>query len=94
MTINEFDYNGNTFTRISKNAARNILRDEPNQYILMLTNKMNPFSPWTNVIVINGNLLTKNNYDFDKYVNSYEYYNCNYAQGDYATFYTQKEGTK
>ena len=94
MTIHEFDYNGTTYTRINKNAARNILRDEPYKYILMLTNKMNPFSPWTNIIVINGNLLTENGYDFDKYVNSYEYYNCDYERGYYTTFYTPKEGTK
>ena len=60
----------------------------------MLTNKMNPVSPWTNPIVINGNLLTENDYDFDKYVNSYEYYNCDHERGYYTTFYTPKEGTK
>ena len=94
MNRYEFTYHGTAFKRISKRAARHILQHEPKKDILILTNKMHPYSPWTNICIINGKYITENDYTFDKYINAYEYYNCDYERGYYATFYIQKEGKK
>ena len=81
MNNYEFKVNGMKLKRISKKAAKKAF----NNYhpIFLATSKANLNSIWCYPMAITKNT----DWDFDKVVNSFEYYNCNSEMGYYAAFY-------
>lgn len=71
-----------TIERISKKAARKL--HENGETIYIQSCKFHPFGVWSQAME-----LPKNSCDtaFDTFANSFEYYNCSYEQGYYASFY-------
>lgn len=70
--------------RISKKQARNLYNKGVS--LVVAPCRVHPFG-------IMGRLEVKNSlgYDFDKWVNEFEYYNCNYECGYYAAFWKELE---
>ena len=81
------------YTRISKAAARKAYI--AGERIAMFPCKANPASPWNQPYILNR--ASRESFvideiglvnDFNGLVNSFEYYNCQYAEmGKYAAFY-------
>ena len=70
-----------TIERISKRAARKLY--DSGETVYLQSCKFHPFGVWSQVMDITNSCdLT-----FDAMVNSFEYYNCSYEQGYYASFY-------
>lgn len=77
------EYNGIRWERVSKRAARKHLRE--GREIGLLPCKILP-SRWMSPLVIRKENINV----FDSYVNTYEYYNCMYDTGYYASFYARE----
>ena len=72
--------NGNFyFGRIPKNKARKLYK---NSDIIIVPKNMRPLNIMCNQCIIPKDV------DFDKFVNEYEYYNCNNECGKYSAFYS------
>ena len=70
-----------TIERISKRAARKLY--ENGESVYMQSCKFHPLGGWEKGMEI-PNIGEST---FDAMVNSFEYYNCSYEQGYYASFY-------
>ena len=87
MVCRNVKYDGKVYTRVNKVKARNLARE--GETIVITPCKANPqvgmFSAfYTQNNECNGSLST-----FDKFVNCFEYYNCNNQFGKYANYYIQ-----
>lgn len=80
------EYRGQTFTRISKAAAKKMYERGENVYICAC--KMNPEGHWFHAVWIHP----EPEQTFEQFVNAYTYYNCNYETGYYPAFYKGLEG--
>lgn len=82
----KIEYNG--FTRISKAMARKLFNNGTPVYILPCKVRLD--NAWFKPAMINRNNL--DNESFEKIVNAFEYYNCNYNElGKYASYYLKEE---
>ena len=71
--------------RITKHKVKSIIKNEGAIICRVLPCNANPNSPWFRDI--NAQLFTSIE-EFTKYVNQYEYYNCNDEElGRYCSFY-------
>ena len=76
---------GKQLKRINKKQARSLYNNGID--IMIIPNKCSPNNLWFIGIWYNVNISGS---DFDKLVNEFEYYNCNYAElGKYAAYYIQ-----
>ena len=84
-----FDGKHITVKRISKKMARKIF--EQGKTIYVQSCRFNPFCVLSQAIDINkeNDSFLYGSYNFDTYVNSFEYYNCSFEQGYYASFYIE-----
>ena len=92
-------YNGHIFTnkhgehfeRINKTEARN--RAARGESIGVCACNMDPFSPYWSTCAWYHPKEEREAFDgydtFDEFVNAYEYYNCSYETGYYASFYVE-----
>jgi len=71
------------WVRVSKRMARKL--HEGGKEVYAIAVKLNPSSPWGLTYPLNVDE------PFDKQINEFEVYNCNYECGKYAAFYI-KEG--
>ena len=78
-----------TVKRISKKTARKMF--EQGKTIYIQSCRFHPFGVWSQMIDINkeNDSFSYGTYNFDMYVNSFEYYNCSFEQGYYASFYIE-----
>lgn len=77
-----------TFKRISKRAARAAYNN--GLTIVICSCNVRPFTEWGCEVTINKKDCEPDDIDFDKAVNAFEWYNCNYSElGKYAAFYIQ-----
>ena len=72
------------YTRISKQAARNLYNASKPVYVCSC--KCRPDSVWQPAIEI---AKSHDGDSFDNYTNRFEYYNCDHGRGYYAAFYTK-----
>lgn len=79
------EYRGQTFTRISKAAAKKLY--ERGEEIYMLPCKLNPEGMYFQPMGLQ--IDEENGSAFDSAVNAAEYYNCNYECGYYMAFYRE-----
>lgn len=95
-----FDHNGVSYNRVSKAAARKAYAAGKTVYMQSCNFRL--FSFWTSPAVLNRIQVESDPIDginenaivkyFDKFVNSFEYYNCiNLETGKYAAFYMEDE---
>ena len=83
MTYRE---NGKTYIRINKRQARKVY--DAGKLILVNLYNMNPNGFWGRPM----HIYKERGNDFDKFVNTFEYYNCAYSEtGRYAAFYAELE---
>ena len=95
MTRHTFNYDGNTYIRVSRRQAKRQYMQ--GKTIVMTPCNLIPFSPWAYEFYLRKvdrkeYCSTDSEYseDFDSYVNSFEYYNCNHNEtGRYASFYVK-----
>lgn len=92
-------YNGHTFTnkagekfrRVNKTEARN--RAAMGESIGVCACNMDPFNPYWSMCAWYHPAEEREAADgfdtFDKFVNAYEFYNCSYEAGRYASYYIE-----
>lgn len=92
-------YNGHIFTnkhgerfqRVNKTEARN--RAANGEKIGVCACNLDPFNPFWNPCAWYDPIGEAEAFDgfdtFDKFVNAYEYYNCSYEAGYYASYYVE-----
>lgn len=82
---------GERFRRINKTEARN--RAANGEKIGVCACNLDPFNPFWNPCAWYDPIEEPEAFDgfdtFDKFVNSYEYYNCNHEAGYYAAYYVE-----
>jgi hypothetical protein len=78
----------NGYTRIIKKQARNTYNN--GQHVALVACKIAPDDngTWIQPIDIDNDRL--DGYDFDDFVNNFEYYNCMYETGYYAAYYIKE----
>ena len=81
--MNNFKFD-NDLTRVNKTRARALYNNGVTVRICM--NKINPINDFYHLYT---DINNKEKYDFDKLVNSYEFYNGNYECGYYCSFYVK-----
>lgn len=76
-----------TLERISKRQARKLF--DAGETVYMQSCKFHPFGMWSQAYSVNKNQdnMIYAPETFDNIVNNFEYYNCSYEQGYYASFY-------
>lgn len=85
----KFNYKGVTYTRINKTQAEK--RFENGETIYLCACNLRPFTVHRLAVAVNNSTLTDTN-DFQKVVNTFEYYNCfNSETGKYASYYAIDE---
>lgn len=67
------------FQRIQLRTARKLFQNGSEVYVIAC--KLRPDNLYMPAVKINPD------YDFDKFVNAYEFYNCNNETGKYSAFY-------
>lgn len=79
-----------TLKRISKRTAKKMF--EQGKTIFLQSSNFKPFGVWSQAIEINNqkDCFLSGVYGFEQYVKSFEYYNCSYQQGYYASFYIEE----
>lgn len=77
-----FGDDGKCWERISKRKARNLYNKGVS--IVIAPCKIHPFGVMGGLEINNGL-----GYDFDRWVNNFEHYNCNYECGYYAAFWKE-----
>ena len=78
-------YNGATYTRVTKAAARRAF--ENGETVIFCPCNLRPFDPWHPETPVEK---TAENNDFQKLVNAFEFYNCiNTETGKYTAFYME-----
>lgn len=93
-----FDHNGINYSRVSKAAARKAYAAGKTVYLQSCNFRL--FSLWTSPAELNRKTVESDPIDgvnenaivkyFDKFVNSFEFYNCiNSETGKYAAFYVE-----
>lgn len=94
MKNRTFENNGKTYKRISKKAARNAYQN--GSTVIICPCHLYPFNKWG--IAHKMNRKYREEFvidetgvinDFNNSVNSFEYYNCNSATGNYTAFYME-----
>lgn len=80
MAYQNFSYEGKRYQQISKPKAQRLISE--GYYIYLLPAKANIGSPYVSFMRLPA--LAKN---FNKLVNSFEYYNCRAPFGSYAIFF-------
>ena len=76
------------YSRISKSKARKLFVNEEKFYIFPC--KVSPLNHWGLGMDVECGLWGVGK-EFDKFVNEYEYYNCNNELGKYSAFYVKSE---
>lgn len=79
MKAYSFEHEGKTYNRISRAKARRV--HASGGEVIACACNLRPFGPWHPEASISHEV------DFDKWVNWFEYYNCSYECGYYASFY-------
>ena len=80
------DSNNKEWARVDKRAARRLYN--AGMDIVIISDNFRPFTMWGCECLINKSNL--DNYDFDKYVNTFEIYNCVSCETGYrAAFYKE-----
>lgn len=78
------NHGGYTFMRINKTKAKGVYNS--GKPIAVVPHKMQPFHPYTGAYFTDINQYE--NYTFEQFVNSFEYYNCGLPEtGKYAAYY-------
>lgn len=80
--VNNNNNNYKYWERISKRQARNLYNKGAS--IVIAPCKVHPFGVMGGLEINNGL-----DYDFDQWVNRFQYYNCNYECGYYAAFWKE-----
>lgn len=84
--MNKIEYNG--YKRINKAMARNEYNNGNSVFILPCKVRLD--TGWILPYMINSSINDAES--FDKIVNAYEYYNCQYNEtGKYASYYLKEE---
>ena len=73
------------YIRVNKNAAKRLVNE--GYTIRVLPCKMRLANVWVDPYEINKAYLEERETTFDKFCNSYSYYNCNNELGRYIAFY-------
>ena len=77
-------YNFDGFKRVNKTAARHLFNDGKTvRFCACKINPTNLYELYADISDIDG--------EFDKLVNSFEYYNCNRETGYYTAFYIHEK---
>ena len=71
------------YKKVNKTQARKLFLQKKDIYILPC--KVYIGNMWIKPYI--ANITKKVDFDFDKLINEYEYYNCNYELGYYASYY-------
>lgn len=94
MKNRTFENNGKTYKRISKKAARNAYKN--GLTVIICPCYLYPFSEWGVANKINRKYREKFVIDeigvindFNNFISSFEYYNCNSETGNYTAFYIE-----
>lgn len=88
ITIN---HDGYTFMRINKTKAKGVYQS--GKPIAVAPCKMNPFGAWFPAFITEPNRCDEET--FDRFINSYEYYNCGLWEcGKYAAYYIPVQETE
>ncbi len=78
-----------TYTRVSKRIARKMFAENKPFYVI--AHKMRPGFPFSLGMMIDPQRQKEENYQFDRTVNNFEWYNANCNEtGLYAAFYEVK----
>ena len=77
-------YNGLELKQVNKTLARKLFSEGVTVYILPSNMRLN--NTWTRPYDINSDMYDMTVDNFDKIVNSFEYYNCNNETGLYTHF--------
>ena len=94
--MKEFTIDGITYKQVQKRTAERMFCEGKTLYIIPC--KANPYSPWLKLYELSQKRLQSKDdyipeYDglgtelFRKYINAFEYYNCNSELGTYASYY-------
>ena len=79
-----FTLNNKNYKRVSKVTAKKLFNNGVT--IGILPCKVRPLNPWIDIVFRDN----ENNFSFDKWVNAYSFYNCNYSElGKYPAFYVE-----
>ena len=97
MENRTINFNGKTYKQIQKRTAKRIFDNKKTVYVISCN--ANPNSPWINGFYALGwdellkhdDFIPEYDFDFEKRVNEYEYYNCNSELGNYSHFYIISE---
>lgn len=82
-------YNFKTLERINKRAAKKLYNSGVD--VLFIPCKCNPENNFYNLGIWENKYLDGQHETFEKLLNEYEYYNCNYnVLGKYTAFYIKK----
>ena len=77
----------NQYRRIRKDVARRLFKEGKTIYLTPSNVAANDSNPWIKPYPIDNQA----GYDFDDLVNGYEFYNCNYELGYYASYWINTE---
>lgn len=76
------------YKRISKATAKKLFNS--GNCIVVAPCKLRPFGPWHPECIIDGFMEDDPDRTFDKIINAFIWYNCNYETGYYPSFYVLK----
>ena len=71
--------------KITKGTVKKIIKNQGNISVIVLPCKANPYSIWFTGSSIEFNSIE----DFEKFVNEFTVYNCNYYTGKYPAYYIE-----
>ena len=77
--------NNTLYIRVDKRVAQSLAEIPNASQILVYPRKVNPLNNWINPYIINDKPLDKK--EFYRRVSEFEYYNCNYELGAWASYY-------
>ena len=83
-------FNFRELDRLDKRAARKAFNSGAE--IMVIPCKCNPENAFINFGVWVSKNEMSDDYDFDQFVNAFEFYNCNPETGRYASYYARKAG--
>lgn len=91
--MRELEFNCNIYKQVQKRTAKRLFDERKTIYVISCN--ANPNSQWINgfyelsleLLEQKDDYIKEYDSDFQKHVNTYEYYNCNSELGKYAHFY-------
>lgn len=76
---------GVVYKRITKKEARKLF--DSGNALVVIPCKLAPFTPWHMECIIDGFNKESEDRTFDRIINAFIFYNCNYETGYYPAFY-------